>query len=60
MPRTTAAAAAGAGAVAVKKRGKGAGRKFVLPFAYSDSDPRCAHLDTVEGCVLPEFLPPGK
>lgn len=56
MPKSTAAAAAGAGAVAAKKRSRGS-KKLMLPFAYSEDDPRVGHVECAEGRISPEFLP---
>lgn len=59
LPRSTASAAAGAGAVAAKTRRKGSSKRLVLPFAYSDNDPRVVHVESCEGRVSPEYSPSG-
>mmetsp|Transcript_44458 Transcript_44458/g.81162 ORF Transcript_44458/g.81162 Transcript_44458/m.81162 type:complete len:440 (+) Transcript_44458:179-1498(+) len=52
LPRTTPAAASPA---TVKKKAKG--KRFILPFACGEDDPRVAHLEATDGRILPEYLP---
>lgn len=58
MPKSTAAAAAGAGSVAAKKRAKGSSKKLMLPFVYAEDDPRVFHVESADGRIVPEYLPP--
>jgi len=58
LPKSTAAAVAGAGSVAAKARKKGLPKKMVLPFSYGFDDPRVWHVESTEGRICPEYLPP--